>query len=99
MQSESSLIHVLCGHRKPKAHYRAMRYERDTVFGRRYLGVAIDEAHGFRNANKLYGAVHMLRDKTDILVAMTATPVQTRPLVCLPPWMCARSYLILALET
>jgi hypothetical protein len=54
----------------------------DTIFGRKYLAVAIDEAHGFRNANKLYGAVRMLRDKTDILVAMTATPVQTRPSVC-----------------
>ena len=53
----------------------------ETIFGRRYLGVAIDEAHGFRNANKLYGAVRALRDKTDILVAMTATPVQTRPAV------------------
>ena len=43
--------------------------------------VAIDEAHGFRNVNKLYGAVRALRDKTDILVAMTATPIQTRPSV------------------
>lgn len=53
----------------------------DTVFGRRYLGIAIDEAHGFRNANRLFSAVRALRDQTDILVAMTATPVQTRPSV------------------
>ncbi|KAH9048618.1 P-loop containing nucleoside triphosphate hydrolase protein [Lactarius deliciosus] len=57
---------------------RAHLIEGQTIFGRRYLGVAIDEAHGFRNMNKLYGAVRALRDKTDIFVAMTATPVQTR---------------------
>jgi hypothetical protein len=50
-----------------------------TVFGLRYLGVAVDEAHGFRNVNKLYGAVRALRQQSDVLVAMTATPVQTRP--------------------
>ena len=59
----------------------AERLEPKTVFGRRYLMVAIDEAHGFRNVNKLYGAVRALRDKTDILVAMMATPVQTQPSV------------------
>lgn len=54
------------------------RDEDRTVFGQRYLALAVDEAHGFRNVNKLYGAVRALREKTDIFVAMTATPVQTR---------------------
>jgi hypothetical protein len=55
------------------------REQKKTIFGRRYLGVAVDEAHSFRNVNKLFGAVRALRELTDIFVAMTATPVQTRP--------------------
>ena len=39
--------------------------------------VVINKAHGFRNVNKLYGVVRALHDKTDILVAMMATPIQT----------------------
>ena len=81
MQLESSRIHILHARGKPTRHQIADRLEANTVFGRRYLAVAVDEAHGFRNVNKLYGAVRVLREKTDILIAMTATPVQTRPSV------------------
>ncbi|KAH9019860.1 P-loop containing nucleoside triphosphate hydrolase protein [Lactarius pseudohatsudake] len=55
------------------------RLERDTIFGRRYLAIAIDEAHAFRNPNKVYTAMLSLREKTDLFVGMTVTPVQTRP--------------------
>jgi hypothetical protein len=74
---------MLQGSKKPKLgpRTRCTDFLKSTIFGRRYLGVAIDEAHGFRNANRLYGAVRALRDQTDMLVAMTATPVQTRPAV------------------
>ncbi|KAH9046210.1 P-loop containing nucleoside triphosphate hydrolase protein [Lactarius hengduanensis] len=78
LQSDSSAIHVVEGPAKPSMTVRARFIESQTIFGRRYLGVAIDEAHGFRNVNKLYSAVRALRDKTDMFVAMTATPVQTR---------------------
>ncbi|KAH9008003.1 P-loop containing nucleoside triphosphate hydrolase protein, partial [Lactarius hengduanensis] len=40
--------------------------------------VAVDEAHGFRTTNKLYAAVSALRQRTELFVAMTATPIQTR---------------------
>ncbi|KAH9019253.1 P-loop containing nucleoside triphosphate hydrolase protein [Lactarius pseudohatsudake] len=78
LQSDSSAIHVVEGPAKPSMTVRARFIESQTIFGRRYLGVAIDEAHGFRNVNKLYSAVRALRDKTDMFVAMTTTPVQTR---------------------
>jgi hypothetical protein len=59
--------------------------EKKTVFGRRYLAVAVDEAHDFRNVNKLFGAVRALREKTEIMVATTVTPVEMRHLVSAPP--------------
>lgn len=60
---------------------KSAKVETSTIYGRRFLAVAIDEAHAFRNNNKLHMAVRVLRKKTDLLVAMTATPVQTRPTV------------------
>lgn len=59
----------------------AAKLKANTIYGRRFLAVAIDEAHAFRNRNKLHTAILALREKTDLLVAMTATPVQTRPAV------------------
>ena|ERR1700744_6315299 len=82
LQSDFSCVHVLQGRAKPKLRtHSGGILVNNTIFGRRYLAVAIDEAHGFRNVNRLYGAVRALRDKCDILVAMTATPVQSRPAV------------------
>ncbi|KAH9018911.1 P-loop containing nucleoside triphosphate hydrolase protein [Lactarius hengduanensis] len=68
LQSDSSFVHVLHGRGKPTKTARAGACEGQSIFGRQYLALAIDEAHGFRNANKLYGAVRALREKTDILV-------------------------------
>lgn len=81
VKSESSRIHILHGRpgRKPARHRMADLLEEKTVFGRHYLGIAVDEAHGFCEANKMYGAVRALREKTDILVAMTVTPLKMRP--------------------
>jgi hypothetical protein len=81
LQSDSGLIHVLHGRGKPTTNLRAQTLAEKTIFGRRYLGVAIDEAHGFGNVNRLYGAVRALREETDIFVAMTARPMQTGPAV------------------
>lgn len=81
VQSESSRIHILRGRpgRKPARHRMADLLEEKTVFGRRYLGIAVDEADGFCDVNRMYGAVRALREKTDILVAMTVTPLKIRP--------------------
>lgn len=79
LQSDFSHVYHHIGSRMPKKW--RIGIDENTVFGRRYLGVAVDEAHGFRNANKLFSSVRALRGHTDILVAMTATPVQTRPAV------------------
>jgi hypothetical protein len=78
VQADSNHIHVpTAGSRNP----RLSRPEETTIYGRQFLAVAIDEAHAYRNPNKAYTAMRALREKTDLLVAMTATPVQTRPAV------------------
>ncbi|KAH9011430.1 P-loop containing nucleoside triphosphate hydrolase protein [Lactarius deliciosus] len=80
VQSDSSYVHLPCiGTRNPRVKKVAGRDEVDTIFRQRYLCVAIDEAHAFRDPNKAYTAVRALRERTDMLVAMTWTPLQTRP--------------------
>ncbi|KAH9019867.1 P-loop containing nucleoside triphosphate hydrolase protein [Lactarius pseudohatsudake] len=80
VQSDSSYVHLPCiGTRNPRVKKVAGRDGVDTIFRQRYLCVAIDEAHAFRDPDKAYTAVRALREKTDMLVAMTWTPLQTRP--------------------
>jgi hypothetical protein len=52
-----------------------------TVFGKQWTLAIIDEAHGFRNIKRAYRAAIGLRGTADNFIAMTATPVQTRPMV------------------
>jgi superfamily II DNA or RNA helicase len=52
-----------------------------TVYGRQWTLAIVDEAHNFRNINQTFHAAQSLRSMADGFVAMTATPVQTRPLV------------------
>ncbi|KAH9006022.1 hypothetical protein EDB83DRAFT_2236890, partial [Lactarius deliciosus] len=80
VQSDSSYVHLPCiGTRNPQVKKVAGRDEVDTIFRQRYLCMAINKAHAFRDPNKAYTAVHALREKTDMLVAMTWTLLQTRP--------------------
>jgi hypothetical protein len=84
LQSDSSYVHIpTIGTRSGSASLsdKSGKAVANTIYGRRFLAVAIDEAHAFRNTNKLHTAVRALRENTDLLVAMTATPVQTRPSV------------------
>lgn len=67
----------------------ANKVEASTIFGRHFLAIAVDEAHAFRLANKFYTAVRALRQNSDIFVAMSATPIETRPSVCIHIWLCA----------
>jgi hypothetical protein len=52
-----------------------------TVFGKRWVLAIVDEAHTFRNVKRAYRAAIGLRGQADNFIAMTATPVQTRPMV------------------
>jgi hypothetical protein len=52
-----------------------------TIYGHKFLVAAIDEAHNCRNINKAYWATFALRENAEMAVAMTATPVTTRPSV------------------
>jgi hypothetical protein len=52
--------------------------EPDTLFGRKWSILVIDEAHNMRNRNSAYWACLGLRDSSAIRIACTATPLHTR---------------------
>lgn len=59
-------------------------YVRDaptTAYGRSFLLCSVDEAHNQRNIKKGYWAVFSLRERSLTMVAMTATPITSGPLV------------------
>ncbi|KAG2352807.1 P-loop containing nucleoside triphosphate hydrolase protein, partial [Suillus spraguei] len=51
-----------------------------TVYGRRFLLVAVDEAQNLRNIKRSYWALFALRERSESIVAMTATPITNRPM-------------------
>jgi hypothetical protein len=56
------------------------------VYGRRFLLVGIDEAQNLRNIKKSYWALFALRERSESIVAMTATPITNRPMVGEAPY-------------
>ncbi|KAG1793303.1 P-loop containing nucleoside triphosphate hydrolase protein [Suillus plorans] len=52
-----------------------------TAYGRDFLLGLVDEAHNYRNIKKGYWAIFCLRSLCHTMVAMTATPITSRPLV------------------
>lgn len=52
-----------------------------TLYGQQYVAVVFDEAHKFNNKNKAYWAAMALCKHSQLVVAMTATPVNNRPMV------------------
>ena len=52
-----------------------------TVFNRRIALLIIDEAHLYRNNNKSFQSLLPLRDITEFVLLLTATPIVTRPQV------------------
>ncbi|KAG2097976.1 uncharacterized protein F5147DRAFT_777839 [Suillus discolor] len=51
-----------------------------TAYGRDFLLGLVDEAHNYRNIKKAYWAIFCLRLLCQAMVAMTATPITSRPL-------------------
>ncbi|KAG1851648.1 P-loop containing nucleoside triphosphate hydrolase protein [Suillus subluteus] len=51
-----------------------------TAYGRKFLLGLVDEAHNYRNVKKGYWAIFCLRLLCQAMVAMTATPITSRPL-------------------
>ncbi|KAG2098226.1 uncharacterized protein F5147DRAFT_656118 [Suillus discolor] len=51
-----------------------------TVYGRCFLLVGIDEAQNLRNIKKSYWALFALRERSESIVTMTATPITNRPM-------------------
>jgi superfamily II DNA or RNA helicase len=50
-----------------------------TLLGRSFIAATVDEAHAFRNPNKMYRAARYLSTRVDgLFIAMTATPIQNR---------------------
>lgn len=66
---------------KPLESARFANNAPNTLFGHQYALVAVDEAHAARKHNVVHMALRALKEKTNVLVAMTATPVTTRPQV------------------
>jgi hypothetical protein len=67
-----------CSIQEPKPGNRL----KTTVFGQNWLLAAIDEAHVARNLGQGFFALLHLRRKSSFMMAMTATPVNTKLLVC-----------------
>ncbi|KAG2336606.1 hypothetical protein BDR05DRAFT_896483 [Suillus weaverae] len=66
-------------HPRRKANYTADAPS--TAYGREFLLGSVDEAHNYRNIKKGYWAIFCLRSLCQAIVAMTATPITSRPLV------------------
>ncbi|KAG2062895.1 hypothetical protein BDR04DRAFT_1039611, partial [Suillus decipiens] len=67
-----------------KSPRQKANYARDapnTAYGRHFLLGAVDEAHNQRNIKKGYWAIFSLRERSLTMVAMTATPITSGPLV------------------
>ncbi|KAH0833809.1 P-loop containing nucleoside triphosphate hydrolase protein [Lanmaoa asiatica] len=54
-------------------------YVDQTVFGYNYSVCVVDEAHQARKHNKLHMALRALGSRSSMMVALTATPVTTKP--------------------
>ncbi|KAH8986189.1 P-loop containing nucleoside triphosphate hydrolase protein, partial [Lactarius hatsudake] len=77
LQSDLDFVFLPQGKKKTSFNLRSLNIDVNTIYGHRFLAVAVDEAHGFRTTNKLYAAVSALRQRTELFVAMTATHIQT----------------------
>ncbi|KAG1763002.1 P-loop containing nucleoside triphosphate hydrolase protein [Suillus placidus] len=65
-------------HPRQKTNYTADAPS--TAYGREFLLGLADEAHNYRNIKKGYWAIFCLRSLCQAIVAMTATPITSRPL-------------------
>lgn len=52
-----------------------------TVFGLEWGAVICDEVQGMRTLNRFYTACRMLRNKSEMIIGMSATPGITSPMV------------------
>ncbi|KAG1841574.1 P-loop containing nucleoside triphosphate hydrolase protein [Suillus subluteus] len=64
---------------QPIASPRFERTAPNTLFGRGYNVTFFDEAHCARKYNKVHIAARGLQERSHLMVAMTATPVTTKP--------------------
>ncbi|KAG2359798.1 hypothetical protein BDR07DRAFT_1291359, partial [Suillus spraguei] len=64
---------------KPIASPRFERISPSTLFGRGYNVMFFDEAHCARKYDKVHIAARRLQERSHLMVAMTATPVTTKP--------------------
>ena len=59
----------------------AERHMSQTVFGLEWSAVICDEVQGMRTLKRFYTACRMLRDKSQMVIGMSATPGITSPMV------------------
>ncbi|KAG2134716.1 P-loop containing nucleoside triphosphate hydrolase protein [Suillus cothurnatus] len=63
----------------PKKTPRYEHVHRNTIYGQQFCMLFVDEAHAARKYNKVHLAVRGLLERCMAIVAMTATPVTTKP--------------------
>ncbi|KAG1891850.1 P-loop containing nucleoside triphosphate hydrolase protein [Suillus fuscotomentosus] len=83
LESDCDRIFEANNHTPTKHPRRKTNYTTDvpsTAYGRDFLLGVVDEAHNYRNIKKGYWAVFCLRLLCHAIVAMTATPITSRPL-------------------
>ncbi|RDB30571.1 DNA repair and recombination protein RAD54 [Hypsizygus marmoreus] len=83
MTDDGSRIYALTSKDHPSGPLRpianAEKLFPKTIFGREWLVAALDEAHNCRNLTFKHLSARALREKTELMIGMTATPVTTRP--------------------
>lgn len=72
----------------PNSRFQAV--SPSTVYGHEFGFFVLDEAHSARKHNLAHMAARALREKSKVMVAMTATPVTTKPQVRLKSSMATR---------
>ncbi|EGN97044.1 hypothetical protein SERLA73DRAFT_75888 [Serpula lacrymans var. lacrymans S7.3] len=83
LQSDSDTIWVASDNdtgAQPRFALLHNKWVKQTVYGQQWGLFVMDEAHVARKYNKIYVAVQALRQQANVTIALTATPVLTKPL-------------------
>lgn len=85
MESDFSAVMTLPqdGSESPEKKSSFSELAQTTLYGMSWTVMAFDEAHIYRNAGKTFWAAYSLRKQSEFAVAITATPVVSRPQVSL----------------
>jgi hypothetical protein len=83
MESDFSAVMILPqdGSESPTKKSSFSELAQTTLYGTSWTVTAFDEAHNYRNAGRTFWAAYSLRNLSEFTVAISATPVVSRPQV------------------